>query len=384
MRSKRLFKVLKYTLPFSFDSNIKFVIQFAIILIYLYSLYNHYEYEFYFLIYLYLSKLTHKIIYLELYIGIFSIVATIFCAVDQKQYLKQIVTLVRKNIITGQNDRYHLDEVILYYKIALGALIFLGLNIYNLAMLKIEDLAFYKLMLYLGLYIPHALMANAMHFYCGNVILLQMMCSQINDKLKMLYLLGKSKAESKQSMCWSNRDNILIKIDLIHIDLKLHEHIGTRICQTIKNYLLPKKFFKPNKMKLEVPFSVNMKSLFEEDLAGILHNFDIFQIMSKHLNKLFQIQMLLLFLHHFMVCLVCAHALLKMVQQWSFILLPDDENSIRINAQVFLFLVFNDFACLFLIGTTHKNEVILLTLALDTNNLDSISYIRLIKLEKYC
>lgn len=367
MGSKSLFKVLKYILPFSFASKIKFTIQLLIILIYLCSLYFHYQYKFYFVVYQYLSKLSYNIIYSELYIGVLSVIATFFCAVNQKQYVKEVASLIRKNIISGEKGSWNLGEIVCYYKMISGTLIFAGLSIFNLAMLNWEDFAFFKMMLYLGLYIPHALLAYGIHFYCGNVVLLQMMCSQINSKLRLLHLFGKPKMYEKQPVCWSNRDNVCIQFDLHHIKLRLYRNIGRRICQCIRNRLWLINFLHRNTVTIQAPYSLGMKSIFHDDLTVLLHKYEIFQTMSKTLNKLFQIQISLILLHHFLVCLVCVHGLLKIVQHWTFIILPDDETTIRTNCQVFLFLVLNDFICIFLIGTIYKQEVIRFDMILSLN-----------------
>lgn len=369
MNPRRVLAILNWHLKLNsyslhtYQSNCSYVISKVGITIYLFTtavyagaMYIHYSKQEYFEQYMFLSKLFYNSIYRHLYIGCLGAVLIPLSFMGQWHFAQDMGRLVQNGLMTRpRQPLFDLIELFVYYKLYSNLIVFIGLSVYNIIMLDFEYFAWYKLMLFLGLFLPHYHIANIMNFFCANALLLRNMCLVINDEMQAVFFACErmnqeyptADAHIPQRLQVVQDANVdyLGGANALSVISELWHQLAGRREQNLKPDFVP------------VLETIPSRQMLQQNLTESLNNFIIFQRMAKRLNGLLQKQLFVLSLHHLLVIFVAAHSFLKIKQEWKEFVPAADITSIRINFEFYLCLLINDFVCLFAVGSFYRSVV---------------------------
>lgn len=313
--------------------------------VYLSALYIHYTKQDYFEQYTFLSKLFYNCIYRHLYLGCMAALLIPLSFWGQRRFAHDMAALVQQGLLTrrpASSNRLDLSDLLVFYKLYANLIVFLGLSVYNLLMLDWNNFAWFKLMLFLGLFLPHFHIANILHFFCVNALLLRQMCLRINDDMRDAFIVCE-RAHRKFIPVDGEDDHHKAGVGAV-IRVLYHHLMGTQPSN-------PKPSFVP------VLETVSSSHLLHQHLTENLKNFILLQSMTRRLNTLLQKQLFVLTAQHLLVVFVAAHSFLKIKQQWKEFVPAADITSITVNFKLYLCLVINDFVCLFAAGSLYRIAV---------------------------
>lgn len=370
MNPKRVLKILNLHLTLNSYSTHKYqsggsyklsilglIVLLSTAVIYIVSLYMHYAKQDYFENYNFLSKLFYKAVYIHLYLGCLAALLIIFDIWGQIRFARKIGFLVDEGLMSGKETsaRWTLMDLFVLYKLYSNPVVFLGLSVYNIIMLDFEFFAWYKLMLFLGLFLPHFYVANVLNFFCINALLLRSMCARINEELLAICIAYEFKypgyyADLRREQ--STTANSEFQCPQNASTLELIGHLWKQLVMS--------KNSDGHHTKTEIRAvleTIHSKEMLQQKLADNLTYFGEFQRLASELNGLLHKQLMVFGLQHLLVLFVAFHCFLKIMQQWKVFVPAEDITSIRVNFQFYTCLLINDFVCLFCAGSIYRNEV---------------------------
>ena len=358
MNSKRLLRVLKFYLkltsysPFEVASTRTFAVSGAgsfssifIGIVYIFALYTHYMRQSYFEPYNFLSTFFYRAIYLHLWLGMPAQLMIWIGLRKQHGIFHRLVNIVN-DIPSTKGPRLTAMECLAYFKIFGNLLIWSGLSAYNLVMLNWNDFAVYKLMLFLGLFLPHFIIANILIWFCVSDLVVLHQISQLKDQIEKLHaaytlrhydIFGEHvqrKRETESS-------------DVIGLVVKFWQNLATNSSSPAQN----------SNGVLRVMPSVSSAEGFQQKFQAIIRRGKSLLAISRDLNGALQGQLVILMLQHLLVVVIAVHCFLKMLQQWRYYVPPTDLIKMEVNFQFWLILIGSDVVCLVLVGTLHKRMV---------------------------
>lgn len=370
MNPKRVLTILNIHLKlnsysihsYEFDGSYKLsklgtIVYLSTTVLYLIALCIHYTKQEYFEPYNFLSTLFYNAVYYHLYLGCAGACLIPLSFYGQTQFARDIAGLVHNGFMNKNQglSRQQMDctEIFIYYQLYSNVIVFMGLSVYNIIMLDFQYFAWYKLMLYLGLFFPHFYISNILHYFCANALLLRCMCARINDEIRSVYLLCDQQnlgfltnSDRQNQRLIESQTNSTSKFNVMDI---LNEFWNQLINYAARNQIKPEI--------IPVLETMPSRQLQQNILIESLKYFCIFQRLSRKLNGLLQKQLIVFVLQHLLVLFVAFHSFLKIQQQWKEFVPPADITSIRVNFQFYVCLLVNDFICLFAVGSMHRNVV---------------------------
>lgn len=372
MNPKRVLTILNTHLKFNsysihsyeFDGSYKLsklgtFVYLSTVILYIAALCIHYTKQEYFEPYNFLSKLFYNAVYYHLYLGCGAALLIPFSFCGQTRFARDIAGLVHNGFMNRNHQMSHqqidFNEIFIYYQLYSNVFVFMGLSVYNIIMLDFKYFAWYKLMLYLGLFFPHFYISNILRYFCTNVLLLRCMCARINDETHLVYLLCDRQSSGYLASAERPNDR-LAKVQ--SNSTRKFSAIG--VLNEIWNRLINYATGNQNQLKPEIIPVLELipsRQAQQNILIENLKYFCTFQRLSRKLNGLLQKQLIVLGLQHFLVLFVACHSFLKIHQQWKEFVPPGDITSIRVNFQFYVILLINDFFCLFAVGSMYRNTV---------------------------
>lgn len=324
------------------------------LIIYLAALYIHHTKRDYFEVYEMLSNFYYEAVYVHLYTGCVAAILIPLSFIGQTQFNRNMAVLAEKGWLRSRNPQSPVDpmEIFVYYKLYLNLIVYFGLTAYNIIMLDWNDFAWYKLMLYMGLYLPHFSIANILQFFCVNALLLRSMAGRIAEEMEVVHTSIEWQTRSYSSNSATRSAAVSQggigsgKSGLSSVIRQMWDQLHGRTTS-------------PNSKQERMPVIeiVESRETIQLNLVGTLRSFMRLQRMAITLNSLFQKQFLVLGFLHVFVLYTAFHSFLKIEQVWPEFVPPKDITSIRVNFQLFVILIANDFLCLFVVGSFYRNTV---------------------------
>lgn len=304
--------------------------------LYIGTLYIHYTQQQYVEQYRLLSKFYYSSIYRHLYIGCAIAILIPLSFPAQRRFMQDMGDFIRNQQLRG---RWDLMELFVYYKIYSNLIGLVGLETYNLIMLNWRKFAWFKLMLLLGLFLPHFCITNILNYFCVHALLLRQACANINDDLLAIHSIFENKNTIQSSASHESGGFGFIKKALERLFGRFRVTDGTK-CSSVT--LL--ETFDPQ-------FSLDKR------IAENLRQFMQIQSLSKRLNSLLQMQLFAMSAYYASFLFVAAHSLLKIEQKWPLYVLAADVTSLDVNFKVDLCFILNDLVCLFAVGSFYRTTV---------------------------